>query len=286
MAHPADYRFLWRPWWILSHLFVLALIVAFVNLGFWQLRRLDERRTYNALVESRQELPTATIEELLPEGTASTEEQVDDVTFRPVTMSGTYAPDQEVLIRNRSYDGVPGFWLVTPLRLADGRAVAVNRGWVPFATTSPDGPWPDFAPPTGEVTVDGVVRESQTRGSGLVGGPVDASEGRLSTLSRVDVARLDQQVPEALYPLAVDLRTQTPSQSGDLPLPVPPPELGEGNHLNYAGQWFIFATLTAIVYPLLLRRVARGKASEAVKRTDDHLDDDSIDLREQASADW
>jgi cytochrome oxidase assembly protein ShyY1 len=45
---------------------------------------------------------------------------------------------------------------------------------------------------------------------------------------------------------------------------VPEPELGEGPHLNYAGQWFIFATLTAIVYPLLLRRVARNRAADAV----------------------
>ena len=62
MSTPApDYSFLWKPRWILSHLFILALVVTFVNLGFWQLRRLDERRTYNALVESRQDLPAATV---------------------------------------------------------------------------------------------------------------------------------------------------------------------------------------------------------------------------------
>ncbi len=64
---PPDYSFLWKPRWILSHVFILALVVTFVNLGFWQLRRLDERRTYNALVESRQDLPAATVDELLPE---------------------------------------------------------------------------------------------------------------------------------------------------------------------------------------------------------------------------
>jgi surfeit locus 1 family protein len=262
VSQPTDYRFLWRPWWIVSHVFVLALVVVFVNLGFWQLRRLDERRTYNALVESRQDRVPVDISELLPAGPAATEGEVDEVSFRSVSLSGTYAPEQEVLIRNRTYDGVPGYWVVTPLVLDDGSAVAVNRGWVPFATTSPDGPWPEFAPPSGRLTVDGMVRESQARSSGLVGGPIDAAEGRLSTLSRVDVARLDRQVPEDLYPLSVDLREQDPAQSGDLPLPVPPPDLSEGPHLNYAGQWFIFATLTAVVYPLLLRRVARNKAAE------------------------
>jgi surfeit locus 1 family protein len=280
----ADYRFLWRPWWLLSHVFVVVLVVVFVALGFWQLRRLDERRTYNDLVESRTELPVATMAEIVPDGPSTPAEAVEDVAFRRVTLTGTYLPDQEVLVRNRTYDGLPGFWMITPLALPDGTAVAVNRGWVPFATTSPDGPWPEYAPPTGTVVVDGMVRESQARSTGLVGGPVDAVDGRLSTLSRVDVPRLDQQVPEPLHPLYVDLRTQQPAQAGDLPLPVPEPELGEGPHLNYAGQWFIFATLTVIVYPLLLRRVARNRAADettAPATTGAHA---PVDIREPQGA--
>ena len=39
-----SYRFALRPKWILSHLFVVALVVLMINLGFWQLRRLDQRR--------------------------------------------------------------------------------------------------------------------------------------------------------------------------------------------------------------------------------------------------
>jgi hypothetical protein len=38
--------------------------------------------------------------------------------------------------------------------------------------------------------------------------------------------------------------------------------LDEGPHAGYAGQWFIFATLTCIVYPLLLRRTLRNKEQE------------------------
>ena len=55
--HPADtgatsYRFAFRPLWILSHLLVVFLVILFVNLGFWQLRRLDERKDFNAQVEA------------------------------------------------------------------------------------------------------------------------------------------------------------------------------------------------------------------------------------------
>ena len=65
-----------------------------------------------------------------------------------------------------------------------------------------------------------------------------------------------------LYPISVDLTSQDPAQIGLLPVAIPPPVLDEGPHLNYAGQWFIFATLTVIVYPLLMRRLARNKGAE------------------------
>jgi surfeit locus 1 family protein len=281
-APKPDYSFLWKPRWILSHLFVLTLVVVFVNLGFWQLRRLDERRTYNALVESRQDLPPASLAEVFPEGPAATADEVDDVIYRPVSITGTYAADQQVLIRNRTYNEVPGYWVLTPLVLDDGTAVAVNRGWVPFDTTNPDGPWTDFAPPPGTVTVVGKVQASQVRSGGLIGGPKDADEGQLTTLSRVDIGRLQQQVDEPLYPISLDLTSQDPGQVGLLPVPIPPPELDEGPHLNYAGQWFIFATLTVIVYPLLMRRIARNKAIE--RDAEPEQDDPVVEVRHELSA--
>jgi surfeit locus 1 family protein len=272
VSAPADYRFLWRPWWIVSHVFVLSMVVLMISLGFWQLRRLDERQTYNATVESRQDIAPVPVDELFPEGPGTSPAEVEDGEFRMVTLTGTYAVDQQVLVRNRTNQGIPGYWVLTPLVLADGSAVPVNRGWVPFATTEPEGPWSQYDPPASQVSVLGMVQEPQVRSTGLVGGPTDAAEGRLSTLSRVDVGRLQQQVDEQLWPIFVNLRAQEPAQ-GDLPVPVPPPELGEGNHLSYAGQWFIFATLTLIVYPLLLRRVARQKGAEARRATSAPVDE-------------
>jgi surfeit locus 1 family protein len=254
------YRFALRPRWILSHLLVATLVALMVSAGFWQLRRLDERRDHNAAVEAAADLPSEPIGQLLPAGADATDDDVDGVVYRQTELDGRYALDEQVLVRNRSQDGVPGYWVITPLVLDDGEAVAVNRGWVPFNTTDPDGNWDEFAPPSGPVSVTGLVREGQVRSSGLIGGPTDAEQGRLTTLSRVDLDRLQAQVAEQLFPVYVDLTSQAPPQ-GDLPVPVPEPELGEGNHLSYAGQWFIFAALTLVVYPLVLRRTARNRAT-------------------------
>ena len=60
----AKARFLLSPRWLLSHLFVVLLVVTMVNLGFWQLRRLDEKRDRNALIESRMDQPVVPDDEL------------------------------------------------------------------------------------------------------------------------------------------------------------------------------------------------------------------------------
>jgi cytochrome oxidase assembly protein ShyY1 len=49
-------------------------------------------------------------------------------------------------------------------------------------------------------------------------------------------------------------------------MPVPVPDLGEGPHLNYAVQWFLFAAVGVLAYPFLLRRQARESADEGEAR--------------------
>lgn len=252
------YRFLLKPRWILSHIFVILVVVTMINLGFWQLGRLDERKSSNAVVTAAMKSQPQPLASVLPDGTASTSEQVKAADYQPVYVTGVYRADEQVLITNRTNNGSPGYWVVTPLVLADGSAIAVNRGWVPYSYTA-DGPWEDFAPPKGTVTVQGLLRPSQVRETdGLVSSPKDAEDGTLRVLARLDVGRLAQQVDERLMPGYLSLRVQDPAQ-GDLPVPVPLPELSQGPHLGYAMQWFAFSLLTIIVYPLLLRRHAKRR---------------------------
>jgi surfeit locus 1 family protein len=251
------YRFLFRPAWLLSHFAVLLLVVTLISLGLWQLRRLDEKQTLNATIESRAEESAVDVTGLI----AATAEfgEGDDIEFRAVTATGVYQPDDEVLIHNRTLDGAPGRWVLTPLLLEDGTAVVVNRGWIPFSMM-PGDPRPDADPPAGGVTVVGVARPTTTR-SGIQ--TADPSAGRLQALSRPDLGRYQQQLDYDIYPILVQLSEQTPAQATDLPVPLPSPDLSEGPHLGYAMQWFIFTIIALVGYPLVLRRVAAGKAKPA-----------------------
>ncbi len=239
------YRFALRPSWILSHVLVLLLIVVFVKLGFWQLNRFDEKQATNELVEQRVGEQTVPIEEV-SDPTAGTEVG-DDLRFRPVTATGEYVVGDTVLVRGRSREGSPGFWVLTPLDQGDGGAVVVNRGWVPFLERT-DGTDVDWSTPTGTVDIEGLVDKSSS-------GAQAAGDAQV-TVRRADLDWYREQVAYELQPVLIQLLDQDPEQSGDLPTPLEVPELDEGSHLGYAVQWFIFAVIAIAGYPVILRRVA------------------------------
>ena len=124
------YRFLLRPAWLLSHLAVLLLVITLINLGLWQLRRLDEKQALNDTIESRSDEPVVDIGELI--AADADYGAGDSVDYRSVSANGVYQADDEVLVHNRTLDGSPGRWVLTPLLLADGTAVVVNRGLDPL----------------------------------------------------------------------------------------------------------------------------------------------------------
>ena len=256
------YRFALRPKWIVSHVFVAALVVAMIWAGFWQLSRLQEKRDRNDKVTARSAEAVVDIESLTTPGAY---DEGGAVEFRRARATGRYLADQEVLVRSRSRDGAPGSWILTPLALGDGTAVTVNRGWIPNSGQLAGVP-DQYRAPSGPVEVVGLVRPTETRGSF---GPRDPATGTLTNLARADLARLDRQVPQDLLPVYLQLQTQRPAQTERFPEPVPTPTLDEGPHLSYAIQWFIFTTVALIGYPLILRRRAREVEREEADAAED-----------------
>lgn len=254
------HRFLLRPRWLAGHVLVVVAVVGFVNLGFWQLRRLDERRQLNAVVRRRHEAPARPLSALL-RGAGGDPRSVQ---WRRATVTGTYDTGAEVLLTARSRAGQPGHHVLTPLVTGDDRAVIIDRGWVPYRVPGP--PVRPATPPVGPVTVHGVV---------LTGRRTDqygrAESGRLEFVSQVDLDRLAGPAPAPLAPVYVQLRRQSPPQPGSLPVPARLPPLTEGPHLSYAGQWFLFAIIVVVGYPLLLARTAREQRGGA--RHGGHLGD-------------
>jgi surfeit locus 1 family protein len=229
------------------HLLVAVLAVVFVRLGFWQLDRLEERRLENTVTEQRYLAEPVELGELLS-GAGGDFESLE---YRRALAAGRFDPASEVLIRSQVYRGSAGFHVITPLGGEDGSAVLVNRGWVPLVLDQV--PVARALPPEGVVTVEGWIRPTRER---QALGPVDPAEGRLVALSRVDIARIQKQVPYELAPVYLVLVGE---QGNELPVPLKPPRFDdEGPHLGYAIQWFSFALIGIVGYGFLLRRRLSG----------------------------
>src|SRR5665213_3052490 len=93
---------------------LIVLSIGFVSLttwlGFWQLRRLAQRRAQNAEVVARLADPPVPVDRLTHDSAA--------LHYRRVTLRGAYDYAHEIKIADRTRDGSPGVNIITPLRIA------------------------------------------------------------------------------------------------------------------------------------------------------------------------
>jgi cytochrome oxidase assembly protein ShyY1 len=227
VSHP-----LLRPRWIAGHLLALVAIVVFVLAGLWQLRRHDEKIGLRDEVEAALERSPVAISE------------VPDGAFARVIVGGTLDTEFELRVL-RSNGGESGYEILTPLLLGDGTAVLVDRGWIPL-----DDPVP--------------IPPQTIGGEGVLWPP---ESGSVPDAFPQFASRVDPGVVAAFAPYDVrDEYLILTFQEPDFDPRIRPPEVGEvslGPHLGYAGQWFLFAAVVVIGYPLLLRRSTRSVITEA-----------------------
>lgn len=209
-----------------------------VNLGFWQLRRLDERRASNDQVRARTTEPAVPIESVAAPDTSG--DALGALRYRNVTAQGTYDESASAVVLNRTQDGGPGGWVVTPLRVG-GDTVLVLRG---FARLGADGKVPMPAAPSGPVAVDGYAL---------------AISG-FDNLAEHDLDALRAAAPETL-PVVLQAKASTPADDQSLTV-IPLPTLDDGPHLSYAVQWFLFSTIAVVGYPFALGRAAGQREKE------------------------
>jgi len=228
-------------------------VISFVAAGLWQLSRHEWRSNLNARIEAQ-----ATLEVLGVGGIATA--AVDDLDLRIAEVTGTWA-EADIIIWNRSFDGQPGCHVVTPLLFQDvepgaPEAMVVNRGWLDLVTCeNPDRA--TFRPSTTQVVVAGQLSKSQQPGRFQASDP---ATGVLEAMLRIDIGRIDQQTEPALAPVYLVLAVSEPLET--TLLAVAPRSANAGPHLGYAVQWFLFAAVGIVGYPLVLRKQATSPELE------------------------
>lgn len=236
-ARRPDYRFVSRPFWLFSHVFVASALVLFLVACSWQVGRWNERKDLNETIRARFDQPAVTVQEAL-------DAPFDDLDFVRINDSGRYMEPELIRVANRSYNGQAGDWLVALFESEAGQQFLVNRGFLPR-----DAEPAEVIADSAVIEVVGWLRLSQVQETF---GATD--NGMSERAPRLDTAAMAQRFGLDIAPLWLQLDDSTITS---FPKPVPLPELNNGPHFGYAVQWAIFTLLTAGAYVLVLRKKAR-----------------------------
>ena len=197
--------------------------IAFAFLGRWQLGVAESRSYREAVEQARAQEPAALTSVLEPHAPFR-----GDLSLRPMTAQGSYAPVGQVLVPDRRLDGVSGSWVLTPFVVeGSGATIAVVRG---FVTNPADA----GAPPSGPLTIAGGLAPGESPSSV----PVAAGE-----IGSIDLSLLVNTWPGELYNAFVFLESETPQAAGQptrVPTPLPDTSI-QWRNAAYAVQWWVFA---------------------------------------------
>lgn len=208
----------------------IVFAIACVGLSKWQVDRTNQARAANELVSRNFNSSPRPLTEVLPTLTSYQPDQE----WKQVSLSGRYLQGDQLLVRNRPFNGNPGFEVLTPLRLDDGSVFIVDRGYVPTGNNQ-DTPDAVSEPRTGRVAVVVRLQASEPVLDGR-----SAGKGQVATIHLPTVAKL---VGKPTYTHAYGLMVSESPAAATRPMAQPAPVLDEGLHISYAIQWVLFGIM-------------------------------------------
>lgn len=113
-----------RHWWLIL-LATTCMTLLTIRLGFWQLGRAQQKEAIHQLEMANENLPTLSERDFL-----YTPPLAQESLQRRIHVSGQWLNQWTIFLENRTMQGKPGFWVFTPLQIAPGKALLVQRGWV------------------------------------------------------------------------------------------------------------------------------------------------------------
>jgi surfeit locus 1 family protein len=210
----------------------VLLFGAFVSLGTWQVKRRAWKLDLIAHVEQRVHAPAVTVPPASewPELTAANSE------YRHVRATGTFLNQSETLVQATTELGA-GFWVLTPLRLADASVVLINRGFVPPERRDPAAH--GASEPTTPAAVTGLLRMTEPGGAFLRRN--DASANRWYSRDVQAIARARGLSRAAPYFIDADAA----ATSDNAPVGGLTVIAFHNSHLVYAITWYTLALMVA-----------------------------------------
>jgi cytochrome oxidase assembly protein ShyY1 len=226
-----------EPWSIFKTIVALGLVFLCLVAADWQYTRGVDRQARNNVIEER--IARSPIE------LSSRDTVLDNNEWQSITTTGRFDSTQQILLRNRYWEGKYGYEVLTLFTNTSGEKFWVDRGWVKAgatATTPPE----VTAVPVGDVSITGRFRLDSSLPRGSFFALPATGEGLVSELNAQSQLDTEKFYIDLLSGSEASLTPAAPAQ-------LPP--LSDGPHKAYALQWLFFGGL--IVYGRILIRRTR-----------------------------
>jgi surfeit locus 1 family protein len=218
----------------------LAIAALCVRLGFWQWHRGENRQAEWA----RYAAGTAQVRDL---GSGDVMQQP---LFQRVRLTGALDGAHQFLLDNRSWQGRPGYEVLTPLARPGAATLLVDRGWLPFSGSRAQLPDVALTAPA-SLSLSGRLALLPSPGLALGRAPPAGPWPKVTSFP--DMAQLSAALGAPLAPRILLLDPDAPfGYTRDWPMPG----LSPLRHFSYAIQWWSFALLALVVWGVTSRRPA------------------------------
>jgi surfeit locus 1 family protein len=215
-------------------LVTVAFVALFVAAGNWQRARLAQKLALADQLERARASAPAPLP-VQPGDWGSWR-------YRVVELGGRFDARGQMLLDNRVESGRVGYHVLTPLVLADGRTILVNRGFAPGGARRSD--LPLAPPPAGPVSLQGRVVLPSAHYVELGRAPAMDAQA-FAVWQVIDLERMGTAIGRPLVPVVVE---QTSPADDSLVRRWPAPDTGADKHRIYMVQWYTFAALAAGLY--------------------------------------
>jgi len=232
-------RYRFRPGLLVTLAF-LAVLPVLLGLGLWQLERAAEKTAIRDRYVARGEMAPVEV------GAEPLEAEAMD--YRRARVPGRYRPELTIFLDNQVLDGVPGYHVLTPLKIEGARRfMLVNRGWVPWGESRRS--LPDIDTPSGALELSGRLREPPEDYFTLEDEPADA--GFEKRWQNLDLARYERVTGLSVSPLVLELAPSEQQGGGFVRRPTRYQDEWIQRHKAYAVQWFALALVLVVLYIVL-----------------------------------
>ena len=223
-----------EPLALFKSLIALLLIAGCLWASQWQYQRGIDRHQRNSAIEAALLQPIVILEEIT--------DNAEAFEWRTIETTGEFDGGNQIILKNRYFEGVYGYEVLTRFQLTDGRNLWVDRGWVKAGKDAKTAPV--ITPiPSGEISIKARLRLDRSLPRGAFFALPATGGGMISKLNAQSGLKSEGFYLDLIGGADPLLKPKVAAQV---------PELSDGPHLAYALQWIFFAGL--IGYGRLLIR--------------------------------